>query len=171
MLNPLCFALTDRWAASAVAAGPAPTPAEAPTETQTKPIVLVGFGRVGRAIRETLMGKAIPLVVIEEREELISELAGVPYVSVISGNAVEDGVLAQADLPRAQWLFVTAPDTFESGQIIEQAKKLNPAITVIARAHSDAEVEHLKHYGADHVIMGERQIAEAMVQTMNGNAT
>jgi CPA2 family monovalent cation:H+ antiporter-2 len=133
-------------------------------------VVLVGFGRVGSAIREALKDKTTPLVVIEEREELISGLAGKPHVSVISGNAVEDEVLAQAELPRAGWLFVTAPDAFEAGQIIEQAKKLNPGITVIARAHSDAEVEHLKHYGADHVIMGERQIAEAMVQTMAGNA-
>jgi CPA2 family monovalent cation:H+ antiporter-2 len=133
--------------------------------------VLVGFGRVGSAIREALIRKSMPLVVIEEREELISGLVKVPEMSVIAGNAVEDDVLAQAGLARAGWLFVTAPDAFESGQIIEQAKKLNPAITVIARAHSDAEVEHLKHYGADHVIMGERQIAEAMVQSMNGSAT
>jgi CPA2 family monovalent cation:H+ antiporter-2 len=170
MLNPLCFALVDHWAANKSAAGPARTPAEMPVETQAKPVVLVGFGRVGNAIREALRDKTTPLVVIEEREELTSGLAGEPQVSVISGNAVEDDVLAQAELPRAGWLFVTAPDAFESGQIIEQAKKLNPGITVIARAHSDAEVEHLKHYGADHVIMGERQIAEAMVQTMAGNA-
>jgi len=171
MLNPLCFALVDRWAASAVAAGPTPAPAEAPVETHAKPVVLVGFGRVGSAIREALKDKTTPLVVIEEREELISGLAGQPHVSVISGNAVEDEILAQAELPRAGWLFVTAPDAFEAGQIIEQAKKLNPSITVIARAHSDAEIEHLKHYGADHVIMGERQIAEAMVLAMAGNAT
>jgi CPA2 family monovalent cation:H+ antiporter-2 len=170
MLNPLCFALVDHWAANKSAAGPARTPAEMPVETQAKPVVLVGFGRVGNAIREALRDKTTALVVIEEREELTSGLAGEPHVSVISGNAVEDDVLAQAELPRAGWLFVTAPDAFESGQIIEQAKKLNPGITVIARAHSDAEVEHLKHYGADHVIMGERQIAEAMVQTMAGNA-
>jgi len=170
MLNPLCFALVDRWAVAGAPA-PAPAPAEPPAETQAKPVVLVGFGRVGSAIREALMRKTIPMVVIEEREELVAGLAGEPNVSIISGNAVEDDVLAQAGLPRAEWLFVTAPDAFESGQIIEQAKKLNPTITVIARAHSDAEVEHLKHYGADHVIMGERQIAEAMVQTMAAKAT
>jgi CPA2 family monovalent cation:H+ antiporter-2 len=171
MLNPLCFLLADHWTPKAVLTGPAPAPAEPPSETPAKPVVLVGFGRVGSAVRDALMRKAIPLVVIEEREELVSGLAGEPHVSIIYGNAVEDDVLAQAGLQRAGWLFVTAPDAFESGQIIEQAKKLNPTITVIARAHSDAEVEHLKHYGADHVIMGERQIAEAMVQTMAGKTT
>ena len=75
-------------------------------------------------------------------------------------------MLTQADIAHAGWLLVTAPDAFESGQIIAQAKKINPAISVIARAHSDAEVEHLKHYGADHVIMGEREIADAMVHAM-----
>ncbi|TIN32738.1 MAG: hypothetical protein E5Y32_32935, partial [Mesorhizobium sp.] len=33
-----------------------------------------------------------------------------------------------------------------------------------ARAHSDAEVEHLKGLGADTVIMGEREIARGIVE-------
>lgn len=47
----------------------------------------------------------------------------------------------------------------------------NPAINVIARAHSDAEVEHLKGLGADIVIMGEREIARAIVEVVTGKTT
>jgi len=35
-------------------------------------------------------------------------------------------------------------------------------MTVIARAHSDAEVAHLERLGADEVVMGEREIAGRM---------
>ena len=38
------------------------------------------------------------------------------------------------------------------------------AIKVIARAHSDAEVDHLKSLGADAVIMGEREIARGIIE-------
>jgi len=41
---------------------------------------------------------------------------------------------------------------------------LNPKIKVYARAHSDAEVEHLKGFGADLIVSGEREIADAMIQ-------
>jgi CPA2 family monovalent cation:H+ antiporter-2 len=43
---------------------------------------------------------------------------------------------------------------------------MNPAIQIVARAHSDAEVEHLTRLGADTVIMGEREIARAIIEAM-----
>jgi CPA2 family monovalent cation:H+ antiporter-2 len=43
-------------------------------------------------------------------------------------------------------------------------------LPIIARAHSDAEVEHLERLGAQHVIMGEREIAVRMVALAAANA-
>ena len=43
---------------------------------------------------------------------------------------------------------------------------MKPSLRVIARAHSDVEVEHLRHFGADHVIMGEREIALGMLDAL-----
>jgi CPA2 family monovalent cation:H+ antiporter-2 len=168
MLNPVCFLIADRLMPSRKTASPAPAePAtETPVQVTAKPIILVGFGRVGSAILAALKGENGRVTVIEDREEVVSDVAGQPGLTVIQGNAVEGDLLAKADIAHAGWLLVTAPDAFESGQIIAQAKKMNPAISVIARAHSDAEVEHLKHYGADKVIMGEREIADAMVHAM-----
>jgi len=167
MLNPLCFVLSDRLNPARATAATPPTPAvEPPAPVSAKPIVLVGFGRVGSAILEALKEEHGPVAVIEERDEVAASLEGRPGVTVISGNGVEDDTLLQADIAHAGWLLVTAPDAFESGRIISLARKVNPALSIIARAHSDAEVEHLKHYGADHVVMGEREIADAMVHAM-----
>jgi CPA2 family monovalent cation:H+ antiporter-2 len=60
-------------------------------------------------------------------------------------------------------LFVAIPGAFEAGQIVQQARRANPALRIVARAHFDAEVEHLTEHGADVVIMGEREIARAML--------
>jgi len=166
MLNPLCFILSDRLTPARTAAAPPAPPEEPPAQITAKPIVLVGFGRVGSAILEALKEDHGPVAIIEEREDVATNLAEQPGVTLISGNGVEDDILTQADIAHAGWLLVTAPDAFESGQIISQARRANPAISIIARAHSDAEVEHLKHYGADHVVMGEREIADAMVRAM-----
>lgn len=168
MLNPVCFLLIDRLMPgpkTPATASSAPMP-ETPSPEAAKPIILVGFGRVGSAVLSALKNEDASVTVIEEREEVMSDLARQPGITAIQGNAVENDILIQAHINHAGWLLVTAPDAFESGQIIAQAKKTNPAISIIARAHSDAEVEHLKHYGADHVIMGEREIADAMVHAM-----
>ena len=47
-----------------------------------------------------------------------------------------------------------------------QRQPLHPGIAIIARAHSDAEVEHLSSLGADAVIMGEREIARGMAEAL-----
>jgi CPA2 family monovalent cation:H+ antiporter-2 len=60
------------------------------------------------------------------------------------------------------------PDAFEAGEIVEQARAVNPTLEIVARAHSDAEVEYLKGFGADFIIMGEREIARAMIEHLLG---
>jgi len=52
---------------------------------------------------------------------------------------------------------------FEGGAIAERARTMNTTLTVFARAHSDEEVEHLNKIGVDHVVMGEREIANRLI--------
>jgi CPA2 family monovalent cation:H+ antiporter-2 len=46
---------------------------------------------------------------------------------------------------------------------VEQARRANPGLRIVARAHYDAEGDHLIARGANKVIMGEREIAHAMI--------
>ena len=48
-------------------------------------------------------------------------------------------------------------------QFFAKARALAPTLPIIARAHSDEEVAHLKYHGANVVIMGEQEIAKAML--------
>jgi CPA2 family monovalent cation:H+ antiporter-2 len=47
---------------------------------------------------------------------------------------------------------------------VMQARQANPDLLIIARAHSEEEVLHLKKHGATTVIMGELEIARAMIE-------
>jgi CPA2 family monovalent cation:H+ antiporter-2 len=157
LANPLLFALAVRR----------PDPAEAaldPDKHRTAPeptklsghAVVVGYGRVGKLIVEGLRYR-MPLLVIEESP---AKLDGLDH---IRGNAAKGEVLAAANLAAARVLFVAIPEAFEAGQIVQQARAANPQLPIIARAHFDAEVTHLSQLGADHVVMGEREIAGAML--------
>ena len=81
----------------------------------------------------------------------------------IAGNAVSIDVLKAAAVESAQLIYVTVPDGFEAGRIVEIARQLNPGIQIFARSHSDAEIEHLRTFGADVIVSGEQAIALAMI--------
>jgi CPA2 family monovalent cation:H+ antiporter-2 len=57
---------------------------------------------------------------------------------------------------------VAIPNAFEACEIIKQARAINADLEIVARAHFDAEIEQLRQYGANVVIMGEREIARSM---------
>jgi len=156
-LNPLLFALAARREASPNITPAPDMPRPAPELTKlTDHVVLVGYGRVGRVIADGIKHD-LPLLVMEEGA------VGAPGIEHIRGNAARDDVLAAANLPAAKFLFVAIPEAFEAGQIVQQARRANPTLPIVVRAHFDAEVDHLLSLGASKVVMGEREIALAML--------
>jgi CPA2 family monovalent cation:H+ antiporter-2 len=126
-------------------------------------VVLVGHGRVGSVVSEVLRKSNTPLLVIENDEDLAAELRK-SDIETIVGNAADPEVLRAANLGAARCLLVAIPEAFEGGQVVEQARAANPGLLIVARAHSDEEVEHLAKHGASNVIMGEFEIAKAMIE-------
>ena len=171
LLNPLVFALTSRLLprlrrrrapATVSLESQDDRPPLAPTRLKDH-AVLIGYGRVGRLVGKGLIEDGWPLLVIEDAEDAF-EHAKAERVEAIQGNAADDRVLRAANLRDARMVLVAIPNAFEAGQIVEQARAGNPRIEIVARAHFDAEVEHLLQHGADIVIMGEREIARSMLQ-------
>ncbi|WP_254027755.1 YbaL family putative K(+) efflux transporter [Mesorhizobium ventifaucium] len=168
LINPLLFAALDRltpWLKArertiATQEGRAETPELAATSL-TDHAVLVGHGRVGSLVAETLQTARLPYLVIEERQVTVDQLRA-RGVDVIAGNAAQPGLLEAANVASARWLISAIPNPFESGNLIEHAHAINPKLEIIARAHSDAEVDYLKKFGADLIIMGEREIARGI---------
>ena len=157
LLNPILFALAAKREASPNVAPAPDLPRPAPERTAlTDHAVLVGYGRVGKLIADGIKAD-MPLLVLEEGA------VGDPGIEHIRGNAAKDDVLAAANLGAARLLFVAIPEAFEAGQIVQQARRANPNLPIVARAHFDAEVDHLLSHGASKVIMGEREIALAML--------
>lgn len=168
LVNPLLFAALDRltpWLKArertiATQEGKAEPP-ELTATSLTDHAVLVGHGRVGSLVAETLQKARQPYLVIEERQVIVEQLRA-RGVDVIAGNAAQPGLLEAANVASARWLISAIPNPFESGNLIEQAHAINPRLEIIARAHSDAEVDYLKKFGADLIIMGEREIARGI---------
>lgn len=125
--------------------------------------VIVGYGRVGRCIAEGLKQIGIPFVVLENRKELVEKLRA-EGENALMGNAVGQGIFEEANIFTASYLFIAIPGIFESGQLINRARELNPQINIVVHAHTEAESEYLEKYGDIHAVMGEKEIASGMLQ-------
>jgi monovalent cation:H+ antiporter-2, CPA2 family len=171
LLNPLFFAALDRWLARTEAKSATDAVSDAHGETAarepvpltrlTDHVVLVGHGRVGGFISAALPA-GTALLVIEDDARRIATLGGEAR-EAIAGNAADPEVMRAANLAAARCLLVAIPDAFEGGQVVAQARELNPALPIVARAHSEDEIDHLKRHGATTVVMGEHEIAKAMI--------
>jgi len=169
MLNPLVFAGVD-WLIARLERRKAPSPSLAatkaiPTTHLTDHTILVGYGRVGNLIGNDLKQKKLPFLVIEASDSTVSKLRE-SGIEALTGNAAQPEILKAAALTKSRNVVVAIPEAFEAGQIVQQARAANASIRIIARAHSDAEVEHLQGLGADTVIMGEREIARGMIEEL-----
>jgi len=169
LLNPLLFAALDRYLARGRAG--VPDAVAMPETTAREPIsvtalrghvVLIGHGRVGKFISPELIGMKLPLLVIDNNSGETDRLKALG-IDVINGNAADPEVLAAANLGQARCLLVAVPDAFEGGQVVEQARRISPQLRIIARSHSEEETAHLRRHGATEVVMGEHEIAKAML--------
>ena len=157
-LNPLVFALVGplerallrsrrlrRWLDHAPAAGGAVVPHEGDH------VVIVGWGRVGGHIVDVLGRVGVPRLVVESDVGRAEELQkhGVP---VLFGDAANSEVLDHAGLESARALVVTLPDEAAAALVVAGARRLAPALPIVARAATQGGVRHLVELGATDVI-------------------
>ncbi|MFZ5607768.1 MAG: YbaL family putative K(+) efflux transporter [Pseudomonadota bacterium] len=159
ILNPLLFSWLERQGARSAARREdvAPLP-----EGLAGHVILVGYGRVGRHLAQLLRERGVPLVLVEaDRERALAARArGLPTVH---GNAADQRVLQEAHPERAQLGILAVPNALEAGEVVARMKATNPMISVLARAHSDTEVQHLLAHGADAAVLAERELAYSLV--------
>ncbi len=114
-------------------------------------VAIIGYGRVGRHISNLLGQMSIPHLVIDSDAERIDELnqRGIPN---LYGDASNSEVLTHAGLERARALVVAGPDEAASGLVVAAARDIAPELPIIARATTEAGIEHLAELGAQDVI-------------------
>ncbi|MEN4938173.1 YbaL family putative K(+) efflux transporter [Stenotrophomonas sp. TWI1151] len=166
MLNPLVFGLLDRWLLKHQETAPTTVETELPPGPSLDlhdHAIVIGYGRVGSALAQVLRDRGVPVMIIDDNKEHVAEAhaAGLPG---IRGSAASDRVLAEAHPERAKIAVLAIPQPLEAGETLAKLRALNPGLTLLARAHSDAEVKHLLAHGADGTVMAERELAYSLAE-------
>ncbi len=169
MLNPLLFTLLERYLAKTETIEDQILE-EAVEEEKQIPVdicnhaVVVGYGRVGSLLGAKLSEEGVSMVVIETPARV--EALRAQGIKAVLGNAANPEIMELARLDCARWLLLTIPNGYEAGEIVASARTKRPTLEIIARAHYDDEVSYISDRGADQVVMGEREIANSMLNIL-----
>jgi CPA2 family monovalent cation:H+ antiporter-2 len=164
VLNPLVFAAVLRRQATARGT---PTPDELESALPAVPEqghgIVVGYGRVGMELAGLLRARGMPIVAIEDDADHVAR-ARADGIPVVRGNAASPDLLPELHPESATHALLAIPNAYEAGEIIARLRAANPAMTILARAHSEAEVRHLLASGADGAVLAERELAYSMAE-------
>jgi Trk K+ transport system NAD-binding subunit len=128
-------------------------------DVQMPPALILGGGRVGGAVAETLRGRSIPFRMVEQNAALRpKEDRG----SFIHGNAASIDVLARAGIGQTRTVVVTTHNDDLNIYLTIYCRKLRPDIQIISRATSDRNVASLYNAGAN-LVMSHASLAADMI--------
>jgi voltage-gated potassium channel Kch len=124
---------------------PAETPsAEAPAKA---PIVVAGFGRVGRRIGDILAMAGMPYVAIDNDPSrvLVEQAKG---RQIFYGDARRPEVLRAVGAEEAKIVIATLNDFEATEDVVATLHEVHPDITILARAHDSEQCRTLRKLGA-----------------------
>ncbi|MGF1538266.1 MAG: cation:proton antiporter [Elainellaceae cyanobacterium] len=121
-------------------------------------VVVAGYGRVGQVIVNILRSQGYPLLVIDNSEAAIQRLRlqKIPY---IFGDADAEPVMERAHLETAKALAIALPDPGSTRRLLQRSLEVAPDLDVIARSHTDKEIDLLAQMGAREVVQPEFEAA------------
>ncbi len=130
-------------------------------ETICDHVVVAGYGRVGQVIVNILRNQGHSVLVIENSEAAIKklQLEKIPY---IFGDADSELVLEKSHLEKAKALAIALPDPVSTRLLLKRALKLSPELDVVARSHTNTEIDVLTQLGAQEVVQPEFEAALEM---------
>ena len=131
--------------------------------------IVVGLGRFGRAIAETLCQDGAEVLGVDRRMDLVEEMRDV-LTHTIQLDAMDRDALAALGVQDFDIAFVTmGSDIRASGTIVLQLKELG-AKKVIAKAQDEFHGRMLEKLGADQVMFPERDMGRRVAHNLvSGN--
>ena len=133
----------------------------------SRQIVIIGLGRLGGAMLETLLSLGHEVLGIDTDEDLVQDLAReYPHAHLVAADATEEAVLRDLDVAHFDGGAVVIGEDMEAGILATANLKEMGVPFVVARALSKLHGRVLERIGADRIIEPERDIGAQVARTM-----
>jgi voltage-gated potassium channel len=113
------------------------------------PVVVLGGGRVGRAVYRNLVAAGHACRVVEKQAARVRHL---PQEDVVLGDAADLEVLREAGIDDATAVVVTTHDDDTNVYLTLYARKLRPRAEILGRVELDLNITTMHRAGADFVL-------------------
>jgi len=126
--------------------------------------IIAGYGLAGRFIADVFRRHDAPFCVVEKNSKTVQvqrELGA----NIIEGDIRDEGVLKQAGIDTAAVLALTIPDEPAVLEATQIARKINPAIYIVARTQYASVGLQAARMGADEVVQAEYAVAVQFYQS------
>jgi len=111
------------------------------------PVIVLGGGRVGRAVADSLNARGIDFRVVEKKTGIASK-----DPRFIHGSAADLDVLMEAGMKETPSMIITTHDDNLNIYLTIYCRRLRPDVQIISRASLDRNINTLHRAGADLVM-------------------
>jgi voltage-gated potassium channel Kch len=122
--------------------------------------VVAGFGVPGRAVADLLHAQGLSYCVIEKNSDTVERCRKLD-MCIVEGDAGDATALLRAGIDRAVVFACTVPNDDAMYAAVEEARRLNPKIRIIARCRYVSSGLEAARRGADDVVVEEQAVAQA----------
>lgn len=129
---------------------------------------VIGLGRLGIAMVDTLDSLGHDVLAIDQKEDLIQRLADdLPNVHLVAADATDEDVLLGLNLQEFDAAAVVIGENHVEAGILTTANLKEIGVsTIVARASSKLHARVLERVGADRVIQPEREMGEQIARVL-----
>jgi len=128
-------------------------------------VIVIGFGRIGQAICQTLAYKDVPFVIIDNDDERLAEMDAMGML-YLRGDAMHEEVLMEAGIDRARGLATCLKEDADNVFVTLTARGFNEKLHIITRAEQARSEIKMLRAGASRVICPSRISASRMANLL-----
>ena len=118
--------------------------------SRERPVLVIGGGRVGRAVANALKRRGAPIHMIDKKEGR-REMVGME-VQFFEGDAADRDVLRQAGLEEASAVVLTTNEDAVNIYLTVYFRRLRPDMNIVSRITHERNSESIYRAGADAVL-------------------
>jgi len=132
-------------------------------EDASTPIVIIGFGRVGRRVGQILEMRDIPYLAVDSNADVVMQERSAGR-SVFYGDARQPDVLKSMGMGNAEQVIVSIDDIRVARQMVSCLHRAFPQLQILARGHDQEQCQRLQAKGAGFTVSENLEASIALAQ-------
>ena len=132
-------------------------------------VIIGGYGRTARRLARYLVSASVRPTILTLSPDGAREAEGEGQ-TVIRGDYARRQILEHAELERASLMVVADDDPAMTERVVSVVRTMNPDVQIIVQTERLADVETLRHAGADRVVAAEGAADRELARQVLGAA-